>query len=304
MKTCKLIFALTVVIMAFNMSLMAQQHPLYAQYMSNGMVINPAYPSLDTAASVTLVGRNQWVGMEGAPKTGTFSFYTPVKATNTSLGLMVFQDKITIYSQTGFHFNISQKVKLSDHLNLALGIQGGMQQFKEDNSQLAAGDDYVFADDKRYWKTDIGFGFMLYNEHFFVGFSAPSFQNFDLGTSENKVEFKRHLYLQTAYIFTLNKDVKLKPGLLMRQAPGAGVNFDISASCLLKDVIWLGLNWRTEKTTAAFAQVQINKNLLFGYSYDFDNNNYLKSYQSGTHELSVNYRFSWKKDKPVTQRMF
>ncbi|RAJ05004.1 type IX secretion system PorP/SprF family membrane protein [Chitinophaga skermanii] len=288
----------------FAQSASAQQHPLYAQYNSNGMVVNPSYPSMDTSASITAVARNQWVGMEGAPKTMTMSFYTPIKSTRTSIGFMAFQDKITVYSQTGFHVNISQKVKVGENVYLALGLQGGAQQFKENNTQLNAGDDYVFANDKRYWKTDVGFGFMLYGENFMVGFSAPSFHNFDLGTTENKVEFKRHLYFQGAYIFTLNSDIKLKPGVLMRQAPGAGVNFDVNASLLMKNIVWVGLTWRTEKTTSAFLQVQATKNILFGYSYDFAGNQYLKTYQQGSHEVMLNYRFSWSKDKPVTMRYF
>ena len=86
----------------------AQQHPVYAQYQYNGMVINPAYPSMDEFSSATVVSRNQWVGLEGAPKTATFSFYTPVKASGTSIGFLALKDEITIYSQTGYHFNISQ----------------------------------------------------------------------------------------------------------------------------------------------------------------------------------------------------
>ncbi|GEP98764.1 PorP/SprF family type IX secretion system membrane protein [Chitinophaga cymbidii] len=282
---------------------MAQQHPVYAQYLFNGMVVNPAYPSMDEFSSATVVARNQWLGMEGAPKTGTFSFYSPLKATNTSIGFLAMQDKITIYSQTGVHLNISQKVKLNKKLTLAMGLKGGMEQFRENNTHLAT-DDPVFAQDQRYWKTDIGFGFMLYSEKFFVGLSAPSFHNFDIGNSVNKVAFKRHMYLHGGMILDVNKDIKFRPGLLFRQVGGAGVQMDVNASFLFKDLVWVGATWRTEKTAAAMVQLQIAKSLQLGYAYDFASASYLKGMQNGSHELMLNYRFSLVKGKTLTPRMF
>lgn len=279
----------------------AQQHPMYAQYLYNGMVINPGYPSMDEFSSATVVARNQWVGMEGAPKTATFSFYSPIKATNTSLGFMAMKDEITIYSQTGYYFNISQKVKLDDKLFLAMGLKGGMEQFKENNEHLGT-DDPVFSANQTYWKTDIGFGFVLYNEKFFVGFSAPSFHNFDIGGSVNKVEFKRHMYLHGAYLAKMGKHLKFRPGVVLRQVGGAGVQADLNATLILKDVLWMGATWRTEKSASAMVQIQATKNFSFGYSYDFASATHLKGMQSGSHELMLNYRFSLLKGKKVTPR--
>ncbi|MGX5817397.1 PorP/SprF family type IX secretion system membrane protein [Chitinophaga lutea] len=281
----------------------AQQQPVYAQYVYNGMVINPAFPSIDSFSSATIVSRNQWVGMEGAPKTSTFSFYTPVKATNTSLGFVALRDEITIYSQTGYHFNISQKVKLDDKVFLALGLKAGMEQFRENNEHLGT-DDPVFNANRKYWKTDIGFGFLLFSERWMLGFSAPSFHNFDIGGSENKVEFKRHLYFQAAYLADVSRDLKFRPGVLMRQVAGVGAQFDINATFIVKNLLWLGATWRSEKSASALVQVQATKNFNFGYGYDFASYTRLKGMQSGSHELMLNYRFSLKKGNPPVPRMF
>lgn len=280
----------------------AQQQPLYAQYQYNGMVINPGYPSMDEFGSATVVLRNQWVGMEGAPKTATFSFYSPIRSTGTSVGFMALKDEITIYSQTGYHLNISQKVKLDDKLYLAMGLKGGMEQYRENNDHLGSPDDPVFSNNQSYWKTDVGFGFVLFSDKWFVGFSAPSFHNFDLGGSVNKVEFKRHMYLHGAYLTTINSFLKFKPGVVLRQVGGAGVQADINAMFIMKDVLWAGATWRTEKSACATVQVQVSKNFQFGYSYDFASSTHLKSMQGGSHELMLNYRFSLQKDKKPTPR--
>jgi type IX secretion system PorP/SprF family membrane protein len=281
----------------------AQQEPLYSQYMFNGMIINPAYPSMDESSSLTAVGRNQWVGVDGAPKTATASFYTPIKATNTSFGVSLMNEKITVNSQTAVNFNVSQRVKLNEKIYLAMGIKGGMSQFREDNSSLSTSDP-VFAHNQSYWKTDVGFGFMLFTDRFFIGISSPTFKSFDLGNSVNKVVVESHYYLQTGYLININDDVKLKPNVLLRQVKGAGFQYDLNANVLLKNVVWLGASWRSEKTMTGLVQVQATKNLQIGYSYDTPMQSNLKGAQTVSHELMLNYRFSWSKWKVVAPRYF
>ena len=58
---------------------MAQQDPKYSQYMFNQMAINPAYAGSKEALSATAFIRSQWTGIEGAPKTETFSIHGPLK---------------------------------------------------------------------------------------------------------------------------------------------------------------------------------------------------------------------------------
>lgn len=281
----------------------AQQEPLYSQYMFNGMIINPAYPSMDESSSLTAVGRNQWVGVDGAPKTATASFYTPIKATNTSFGVSLMNEKITVNSQTAVNFNVSQRVKLNEKIYLAMGLKGGMSQFREDNSSLSTSDP-VFAHNQSYWKTDIGFGFMVFTDRFFIGLSSPTFKSFDLGNSVNKVKVESHYYLQTGYLININDDVKFKPNVLLRQVKGAGFQYDLNANILLKNVVWLGASWRSEKTMTGLVQVQITKNLQMGYSYDAPMQSNLKGAQTVSHELMVNYRFAWSKWKVVAPRYF
>ncbi|WP_143310393.1 PorP/SprF family type IX secretion system membrane protein [Chitinophaga vietnamensis] len=292
-----------VVICCCGAKVQAQQEPIYSQYMFNNMVINPAYPSMDESSSLTAVGRNQWVGVDGAPKTATASFYTPVKATNTSLGFSLMNEKITVNSQTQVNFNVSQRVKLNEKLYLAMGIKGGVSQYKEDNWALNTSDP-VFAKNQSYWKTDVGFGFMLFTDHFFVGVSSPTFKSFDLGNSVNKVAVQSHYYLQTAYLFTINDAVKIKPNILIRAVKGSGVQYDLNANILLKNLVWLGASWRSEKTVTGLVQVQATKNLQIGYSYDTPTQSNLKGAQTVSHELMVNYRFAWSKWKVVAPRYF
>ena len=56
----------------------AQQDSQYTQYMYNTMMINPAYAGSRGSTSIFALYRNQWVGLDGAPKTAALSFHTPL----------------------------------------------------------------------------------------------------------------------------------------------------------------------------------------------------------------------------------
>jgi len=56
----------------------AQQEPMYTQYLFNTQVINPAYTGAWENLGFIVLGRHQWVDMPGAPRTYTFAMQTPV----------------------------------------------------------------------------------------------------------------------------------------------------------------------------------------------------------------------------------
>src|SRR4051812_4874833 len=79
----------------------AQHDPLFTQYMFNEMFINPAYAGSRDLLSATLLYRDQWVGMDGAPKTQTFSIHSPIANKKIGLGFSIMNESIGVEHQTG-----------------------------------------------------------------------------------------------------------------------------------------------------------------------------------------------------------
>lgn len=67
---------LAIVVALFAGKVQAQQDPHYTQYMYNMNVVNPAYAGSKESISGGLLYRQQWSGLEGAPKTATFSLHS------------------------------------------------------------------------------------------------------------------------------------------------------------------------------------------------------------------------------------
>ena len=57
---------------------MAQQVPLYSQYMMNGFLLNPAVAGSEGYTAINLTAREQWLGLKDAPKTHAVSGQTRI----------------------------------------------------------------------------------------------------------------------------------------------------------------------------------------------------------------------------------
>ncbi|WP_330443774.1 PorP/SprF family type IX secretion system membrane protein, partial [Flavobacterium sp. C4GT6] len=102
----------------------AQQDPHYTQYMYNMNVINPAYAGSKENLSFGLLYRKQWVDIEDAPTTATFSGSSPV-GKNVGLGLSVINDEIGPVKETNVYADFSYTLNLGGEHRLALGIKAG-----------------------------------------------------------------------------------------------------------------------------------------------------------------------------------
>src|SRR5690348_14528880 len=86
-----------------NVQAMGQQQATFAQYMFNGLAINPAYAGQHKALSASVLSRFQNIGLPGAPSTHTFCIHAPLVNQRIAVGALFVHDKIGVISQTGFN---------------------------------------------------------------------------------------------------------------------------------------------------------------------------------------------------------
>ena len=58
--------------------LFAQQRPQYTQYVLNNYIINPALSGIENYTDVKISSRDQWVGLNGAPRTMYLTVHSPI----------------------------------------------------------------------------------------------------------------------------------------------------------------------------------------------------------------------------------
>ena len=72
---------------------------------------------------------------------------------------------------------------------------------------------------------------------------------------------------------------------------------------LINEKIWAGLSYRTNSSLALILGMQINPQFLVSYSYDYGVNR-IQRYSHGSHEIALNYLFSFSGRQVATPRYF
>ncbi len=104
-KLTKVIFLILV-----SLQCVAQQDPIFTQYMYNGQVINPAYAGIWEKAGFTALVREQWAGINRAPLTESISIHSPLNNESVGVGLNIIND--TYARERGFQFWQTMPMKL------------------------------------------------------------------------------------------------------------------------------------------------------------------------------------------------
>lgn len=284
----------------------AQQMPQYSQYMFNPLAINPAVAGGEEVLSIGFINRDQWSGIEHAPKTQTLMAHSSFAKQNLGLGLVLTNDKI------GVHKNLFASVAPAYHLKtgkkstLSFGAQINVIHQQSDYPSLMRGSGTIdpnLAQAVNSFYADFGFGFFFRSTNFQLGLSAPSF----LTHRESPVDtvsfqFERAQYfLFSRYTITMNPYWKVQPGFLIRYAPELPVAYDINANFIYRNVLTLGASYRSEKSVTALFMAQIVQQLQVGYAYDFAFGDVVLP-RNGSHELMLKYVFRYKANNITSPR--
>ncbi|MGF1638202.1 MAG: type IX secretion system membrane protein PorP/SprF [Cyclobacteriaceae bacterium] len=287
--------------------LAAQQEVMYSQYMLNPFVINPAYAGSHESASANLIARKQWAGMEGAPQSQFFSLHSPLKNERAGLGIIVANDRVGVTDQTGVYGAYSYKIPFQKS-NLMMGLQMGFSSARINYSRLRiedATDDNLTTDVINSYTPTVGTGLFYYSERFYAGLSIPQFMRYN-GFSEQNISNanqERYYMFNTGYVFDLSRTLKLKPNVLVQKAVGQSWEYDLNLNLLINEVLWLGVSNRSFNSLGTLLDLQLTRQLRFGYAYNWALNE-IKYANDGSHELMLNYNFSFYKSKLITPRYF
>lgn len=276
----------------------AQHDNLYSQYMFNGLLINPAYAGSADVLSATAVYRNQWVGFNGAPKTGTFSLHTPLINKKLNVGLIFITDQYGITTQNVINGVFAYRLFFKKS-SLSFGLQAGIN-FTRNNwntIQTTTPGDVVFTN--QYSQQNIpqaGFGIYYKAQKFYAGFSSPELLSIGLANT-----VYRSALLTAGYLINVSDDVKIKPSVLVKYIKNSPVEVDINTNVYFK-AFGIGYSYRTNDAMVFLATCQINKQFSVGYSYDYTTS-HLKTFVRGSHEIMLKYDFGYK-IKPQSPRYF
>jgi type IX secretion system PorP/SprF family membrane protein len=256
-------------------------------------MVNPAYminePGL---VEVGTLYRTQWIGIDGAPKTGNVFANIPLNE-KIELSINYINDNIggnVNTSENVFNVDAAYKINLNKDLNLSFGLKAGFDHLNFSAIGSNVSSDPSFGNTNK-TVLNIGAGAFLFHKNYYLGLSSPNLIPTDL-TINNDVIYNNsiHGFFIAGYIYELNDLFKIKPSTVVKIAGGAPLSFDVSANVLYNNKFELGLSYRYQDAVSGLAMLNVTRDLRLGYAYDF-NTSELKSYNNGSHEFVLLYRF-------------
>jgi len=310
-KILKGLIVIVVLLLQFGEGF-AQQNALFSQYMFNTLAFNPAYAGSRNVVAATALYRNQWVGIDGAPQTGTFTIDAPFANERLGLGVQVISDNIGITKTTGLVLSGSFRIPLNEG-SLSFGLQGSMNNYFAGFSNVNLDPsgpvpDMAFDADVNKNLYNFGSGAYYRNSRFYAGLSVQDFVrnrlNFDtIGVGDITARQSAHAYLATGYVFPLSFDFNLKTSVLVKGVKGAPIQADLNATLWIKEIIAIGAEYRTNADISAMMELKVSPRVSIGYAFDRSTTN-LRTYNSGSHEFMLRYEFSFDRNKILSPRYF
>ncbi len=267
-----------------------QQDPQYTQYTFNMNVINPAYAGSKGTLSLGLLGRSQWVGVKGAPRTITASMNAPLSK-NVGVGFSVIVDEIGPAKEQNLFADFSYSLQLDQEKTLAFGLKAGVSFLNiRMLDYLEKGDELNIPVDQT--SPNFGFGTFYYTEKFYLGIAIPNLlktKYIDTDKGEFSTGSERmHYFITSGYVFDISDNLKLKPSVLLKAVSGAPLSIDVSANVLMSEKVEFGISYRLDDSIGLLAAFSISSNMRLGYAFDYTTSN-MGDYNSGSHEVFLLY---------------
>jgi len=319
MRHLRNILTVLVLCMIYGTGL-AQQVPMYSQYIMNGFLINPSFAGRDGYTSVNLTVREQWVGMAGSPSTYAASFQTrllknsyiskstsvkknvikPTKGGKVGLGGYIFNDNNGIMRRTGFqgtyayHIPMGRTDGVPNDLAFGLAMTGYQFYVNTDGLIYEPNDPYLNAYDRSVFITDFNFGASFTTSRYYAGFAMTNLLRGSLIFGDStKVSNNQlgHFFLTGGMKFPINGYWEIEPSAFIKSSDMffKAIQMDLTARAYYRKDYWAGLSYRTGDAIILMMGLKYDK-FFFAYAFDFTLTD-IRTASLGTHEISLAVKF-------------
>lgn len=291
----KRLLALSAFISLAGTTTFGQQEKLVTHFMYDKMTLNPGSTGIDQGICGTMIYRNQWDKVNGAPNSAIFnveanmSQYIPL-----NLGLSVYHDAIGFARQNNALLNIMYPIQMGMAGTLGVGAGVGIINFGMDPdwvtpSTPVPNDPSLSASKTSGTNVDLNFG--LYwrsrNTKAYAGISSTHLSQSII--SAVFFSTARHYNIMGGYKMDMGSNGNKLDLQAMVRTDMVKFAADINARYIFMDNrFYGGLTYRTSDAVAVMLGVVPIPNFTVGYSYDLTINK-LSSISRGTHELMVKY---------------
>lgn len=298
------LFALFLILAGSNEQVaIAQEFGNFSQYYLNRFHFNPSYAAHQGYSEAGLMYRQQWVGIENAPKNVAFNLQAPV-GRNVSLGFTLANSKTILLDQTSLMPAFAYRVRLGNYHHLNFGLAVGITMNNFDLDAIAnAGNDPALANviqKNSYASAQAGVNYQYKNLN--IGFALPRllYSRPNSSQSFQEVKFSRleNKFASISYNIILNRDIQLSPQLLYRSSDLRKHLLETMVVATYRNTFWVGASYSDVLGLTGFIGLRARGLLKVGYAYSRPMGR-LSEATMGSHEIFAGVRLS-RKDREET----
>ncbi|MEX2513983.1 MAG: type IX secretion system membrane protein PorP/SprF [Cyclobacteriaceae bacterium] len=282
-------------------SLQAQSRKYISQFSHFQSYYNPGLTGYEGSTFRGFV-RNQWSGLEGAPKTYFLSaeldfaelkgLEDPGLMGKNALSVNMLHDTYGAFRETELLLAYASRIRLTKSHNLRLGAGLNYQTIRLDGNALSteqASDPILgqymgnFSDMQVF---DFNLGLALTHENYYVSYAMHNVNGGKISGGEEFMNGKPVIYLlQAGYREALSPNLSLIINTFYRSQKDLPENIEFNVKTLLMDKIWIGAGHRWDYASNLQFGILMNK-VRLGYIYEFP---MMRSYllPGQTHEFTA-----------------
>jgi type IX secretion system PorP/SprF family membrane protein len=288
----------------------AQQRPHYTQYILNNYILNPALSGIENYTDLKISGRDQWVGLNGAPRTAYLSVHAPIskkdyKISATSfqvpgenprgkaywenytasephhgIGFSVINDAAGPYNRFTAQGSYAYHLGLNSTTNISAGFSAGITSVSLNRNKANPLDpnDPAFGNinsELRKIRPDIGIGIWLYSADYFVGISAQQVIPQRIAFTNDAAFAKKgklipHLFFTAGYRYLLTEDINAIPSVMIKYVQGTPTVPQVEGNLKLQYRDLFWLGGSYRQKDGYAAMIGLNAGNTFNIGYAYD----------------------------------
>lgn len=288
----KLILTLTTTLLSGGY-LFSQQDKLITHFIYDKMTVNPGETGLDQGICGTLLYRNQWDKVNGAPNSAVFNLEANMNQWFPGgLGMSFYHDAIGFNRQNNLLLNYSYPLSFDGFGTLGIGVGVGMINFSNNPVWVPPTSTFDNALPTGFGATNLDANFGLYwkgASDYYVGLSSTHLSESLLRSGDFKYQTSRTYYLMGGKTFRGIGPGDLDIQGIYRTDMVDFVSADINVRYIYDNMLYGGLTYRTAADAIGFMVGWMPiPNATIGYSYDMTLNK-LAGISRGSHEIVLKY---------------
>ncbi len=268
----------------------------HGQYGGFGVAGNSSLSLLSPEGGAGFMMRQQWVGLDGAPRSFVGTGHVGLARIGATMGIAVRQDGVGVERHTEASAFFAKSIRLSKSDYLGISMNAGLVHYVAHFSTLDPSDP-SFRDDVVERDGLLGIGLVLYRtEVYFIGASLPRITRGGVGTfGDTRYEFQNQYHLMGGIVFGLDERIHLRPSVQAMYNAATGLQMNASAMLFADRKVGLGMGVRTQGELSALLRLHIS-GFGLGYSYQFSPGDkpLNRRINNSTHEIGLSYEFSGK----------